>query len=296
MSLILKTEVENLYTLAMKFTLKSFYYTVFLFFILVKMTAQPRAVSTYDSLIAESYQKDQQIREEWDSLLANENRSNQELVDHFAKVEKIDLDNQRIVLPMLDQYIAQEIELTDASLAQLYYIIQHADGAIQSKYAPFIITLFDKELISNQEFAWFSDRLAVRKNNVQPYGFQIKSWAETAERFPYPISSQAEENCQRIDLESSKAYLEDNFGGDYLPQYLTTGEFVVFGHVKGEQNNRVIVGEELEEAAVNDKGFYVLKLKKKKGQEIRLCLKRGEETMDCKTILMDDKDWEEVDF
>jgi len=260
------------------------------------MTAQPKVVSTYDSLIAESYQKDQQIRVELDSLLANENRSNQELVDHFAKAEKIDLDNQRIVLPILDQYIAQEIELTDVSLAQLYYIIQHADGKIQSKYAPFITTLFAKELISNQEFAWFSDRLAVRKNNVQPYGFQIKSWAETAERFPYPISSQAEENCQRISLESSKAYLKENFSGDYLPQYLTTEEFVVFGHVKGEQNNSVIVGEEKEEAAVNDKGFYVLKVKKKERQEIRLFLKRAGETVDCKTIPMDDKDWEEIDF
>jgi len=45
--------------------------------------------------------------------------------------------------------------------------------------------------------------------------------------------------------------LEDNFGDDYLPQYLITGEFVVFGHVKGEQNNSVIVGEEKEEALGN---------------------------------------------
>lgn len=90
--------------------------------------------------------------------------------------------------------------------------------------------------------------------------------------------------------------MEDNFSDDYLPQYLTTGEFVVFGHVKEEQNNSVIVGEEKEEDAVNDEGFYVLKLKKKERQEIRLCLKRAGETVDCKTIPMDDKDWEEVDF
>ncbi|MHC5310928.1 hypothetical protein ACYSNM_12860 [Myroides sp. LJL116] len=280
----------------MKLPLKSLQYTVLLFFMLVKMTAQTTVATTYDSIIAESFEKDQQIRVELDSVLNSGNKNNQELADFFGRFGKIDLENQSIVLPIVDRYIAQEIDLTDTSLSHAFYIIQHADGKVQSKYAPFITTLFEKAIISNQEFAWFSDRLAVRGNKVQPYGFQVKNWAETGENFPYPISSKAEENSQKIDLGSSKAFLEENYMGDYFPQYLTGDEFLVFGHVKAEKDNCEIVVDASEQTAVNDKGFYVLKLNRKERPTVQVCMKIGGELIDCKTITLEDKDWEEVDF
>ncbi|MFD0701894.1 hypothetical protein [Myroides pelagicus] len=271
-------------------------YTFILFLIMGKMSAQSTVANSYDKLIFDSYQKDQKIRMELDSLLENKNRSNEELVSLLSRIEKIDFDNQCVILPILDQYLEQKIELTDMSLSHVYYIIQHADGDIQSKYAVFVSELFDKGLVDNQEFAWFIDRLNVRKNKAQSYGFQVKSWADTKERFPYPISSSSEENCQQINLTSSKEYLEENFIGVYLPQYLTKDEFVVFGHVRGITQNLKIVIDEDFETKVNDKGFYVIKLKKNERNSFHLCLKKNDIKFDCKTITIDGKDWEEIDF
>lgn len=248
-------------------------------------------------LVSELFQKEQDIHKRCETLSSNPNSNQKELSDCYIAMSKIDIENQQLALPLLDSYLNKQISLNNESLSNLYYIIQHADGEIQEKYKNFISDLFTKQIITNQEYAWFTDRLNVRNNKAQTYGFQIKYWSDTQDTLPYPIDIDAEKNTIQLGLESSKQYMLDNYTNEYSPQYMTEEEFVLFGHIKNSFDTKTthILINNKEKVTINDKGFYIIKLHSRP-QTITVEMIKNNEVVDSQDILTNQKDWIEVDF
>lgn len=231
----------------------------------------------YDLILERLFENDQKVRKNLDKYL-NENPSTEnqdQLIKLMKMVESTDKENQKEGLIILEKYLNKELFLNKSSLRYLYYIIQHADGKIQNKYKQFIEDLFKELIIDNKEYAWFVDRLRVRNNKAQKYGLQVKSWQDTNDSFPYPISENSENNFEKLSLESSKSFLNRTFLNEYSPLYINKDEFVIFGHVYKNSNNTltgikdvVVINSNREITRTNNNGFYVLKIKRNKSDFI----------------------------
>lgn len=129
---------------------------------------QNTSISQTDSLLKKVFALDQKYRILLDSLAQSGTAPDIEL---FYKIAKQDSLNQSVTFPIVDKIIKGELGgLTDNSYRACYYVIQHSDGTSQLKYAPLIKALFNKKLISNEEYMWVTDRLQVRQNKAQVYG------------------------------------------------------------------------------------------------------------------------------
>ena len=223
-------------------------------------------LQTDDQKLKHIFNLDQNIRQTIDSLMAA-NAPSEKLMLSYQKMAEQDSYNQKIALPILDRYLTGEITLSEESLYALYYIIQHADGDIQVKYQDFIKKLFDKQIISNVEYGMFADRMNVRQNKAQLFGFQCYMDAYIKDKFLYPLSTSAKENRAELDMEDSN--YSDLFSGEYAPLFVSPSEYVIFGHVlrqtgkSGEYNGifaEVSVGNI--KILTNHVGFYAIKLNK----------------------------------
>jgi len=267
----------------------------FFLFSSTSLVAQEQQQNDPNTLILECYQKDQEVRKACEALSTDSKSKQQDIINCHLQAIKIDTENQQIAFPILDQYLKQEIELSSESLTALYYIIQHADGSKQEKYQSFVAQLFKENKITNQEYAWFTDRLDVRNNRAQTYGFQVKYWTDTQDTFPYPIIAASEKNTRQIALESSKSYMIDTYTNEYSPQYVEANEFVLFGHIKKtiKPHAKIVVNSKWM-LPINEKGFYSIKIKKLPTLVIQLV--QDEEIVETKEIQTETNDWFEVDF
>lgn len=120
------------------------YVLLLLLLLSLKGFTQNKTDQSYDSLISNLFLEDQKVREELNALLEDKNIKQEKLHEHFIKLQEVDLNNQKIAFPILDNYLDQKIQLEDQSLNNLYYIIQHSDGSVQEKYSNFVTLLFKK--------------------------------------------------------------------------------------------------------------------------------------------------------
>lgn len=157
--------------------------------------------------------------------------------------------------------------LSDESLTTLYYVIQHADLPVQTKYAPFIRSLFERDIITNVEFAWFTDRLLVRQRKTQTYGLQSYVYAGTGDPFLYPVSRKVRKAWRRIGLPVSDLNeILTSFGEGYTPLLLSEEEFALFGHAVRFDADGIGRGvpdvsvrtEDGRTCTTNENGFYAL--------------------------------------
>lgn len=163
---------------------------------------------------------DQRVRRQLDSL-ARAGTDVTELLPLYEEMARTDAANQRKALPILEEYLAGTLPLSDESLTTLYYVIQHADLPVQAKYAPFIRSLFERDIITNVEFAWFTDRLLVRQRKAQTYGLQSYVYAGTGDPFLYPVSRKVRKAWRRIGLPVSDLNeILTSFGEGYTPLLL----------------------------------------------------------------------------
>lgn len=93
-----------------------------------------------EKLLLETYQKDQEIRKTVDSLMSVNSPN---LIDILMKMEQIDKQNQKIVIPIMDRYLKDKIKLSKEALKTFYIVVQHADNETQNKY---------QDLINNRLF------------------------------------------------------------------------------------------------------------------------------------------------
>ena len=163
------------------------------------LRSQEVSGSHYDSVLRRIMEDDQRVRRQLDSL-ARAGTDVTELLPLYEEMARTDAANQRKALPILEKYLAGTLPLSDESLTTLYYVIQHADLPVQAKYAPFIRSLFERDIITNVEFAWFTDRLLVRQRKAQTYGLQSYVYAGTGDPFLYPVSRKVRKAWRRIGL------------------------------------------------------------------------------------------------
>ncbi len=163
------------------------------------LRSQEVSGSHYDSVLRRIMEDDQRVRRQLDSL-ARAGTDVTELLPLYEEMARTDAANQRKALPILEEYLAGTLPLSDESLTTLYYVIQHADLPVQAKYAPFIRSLFERDIITNVEFAWFTDRLLVRQRKAQTYGLQSYVYAGTGDPFLYPVSRKVRKAWRRIGL------------------------------------------------------------------------------------------------
>lgn len=225
---------------------------------------QMTSISQTDSLLKEAFALDQKYRILLDSLAQSGTVPDIEL---FYKIAKQDSVNQSVTFPIVDKIIKGELgSLTDNSYRACYYVIQHSDGTSQLKYAPFIKSLFNKKIISNEEYMWFTDRLQVRQNKAQVYGLQSCRF-ETGDLMLYPVYSGYRKAWAGIG-ETFDKNIWESFTGDYLPVFIKKNEFVIIIHIKDPANNTKgiknieIIMDGIPIGKTNDYGFYLVKIKK----------------------------------
>jgi len=225
---------------------------------------QNTSISQTDSLLKKVFALDQKYRILLDSLAQSGTVPDIEL---FYKIAKQDSVNQSITFPIVDKIIKGELGgLSDNSYRACYYVIQHSDGTSQLKYASFIKLLFNKKLISNEEYMWFTDRLHVRQHKAQVYGLQTRRF-ETGDLMLYPIYSGYRKAWAEIG-EAFDKNIWASFTGDYHPVFIEEDEFVIIIHLKDPANNTKglknidIRMNDITIGRTNDYGFFIKKIKK----------------------------------
>ena len=148
------------------------------------LRSQEVSGSHYDSVLRRIMEDDQRVRRQLDSL-ARAGTDVTELLPLYEEMARTDAANQRKALPILEEYLAGTLPLSDESLTTLYYVIQHADLPVQAKYAPFIRSLFERDIITNVEFAWFTDRSGSGK--PRHTACKVTFTQEPATRFSIPF-------------------------------------------------------------------------------------------------------------
>lgn len=227
-------------------------------------------LQNHDRMLKQVFEKDQAIRLKLDSLQSTD-ATPEQLLPMYRQMEKIDSENQTIALPVLDKYLAGRIDLSEESLSALFYVIQHASGEIQMKYEKFIFALWEKQVISNLEYAWFVDRLRVRQKKAQIYGLQAYMDAYTQDVFLYPVADDAHKRRDEIGLKEIEQELDESFRDEYAPIYISSSEYVIFGHTtrltaEGQNREGVLAKITVRQKVftTNEKGFYAIKLKRNK--------------------------------
>lgn len=218
-----------------------------------------------DSLMAEILKKDQSVRQELVSL-QEAGATVEELLPVITRMTEVDYENQMTALPLLDKYLARKISLADSSLRAMFYVIQHADGDIQMKYRDFVRMAYDGGVLTGTEYAFFVDRLNVSQNKAQVYGCQSHMNFNLQDQFLFPILNDPNPRRAEVGLPNLESQLGDTFVDEYAPQYVSDGEYVIFGHIMnasgGGVSAKVVIGKI--EVSTNAKGFYVVKSDRKK--------------------------------
>lgn len=249
----------------------------------------------YDKILAKVYYEDQAIRLKIDSLM---NIGYPDMMELYSEMSNKDLENQKIVIPILERYLKKEIELQDKSLEAIYIVIQHADFDIQHKYRSFIKHLYQKSIISNVDYARFIDRWVVRQNKAQLVGCQSAMNQYTQDPFPYPlqVSDSIRKELNMLDI---KRELDSLFVNEYAPLYIEESEYVVFGNVmdkiKPESSYTGIENVELSINGAlirtNKNGFYAIKIKKS-DFPLNIAVQHEEKKRNFILEMKNDSDWQ----
>lgn len=264
--------------------------------VLLSMTsATTEKDNEHDKILAKVYYEDQAIRFKIDSLM---NIGYPDMTRLYSEMSNKDLENQKIVIPILERYLKKEIELQDKSLEAIYIVIQHADFDIQHKYRSFIKHLYQKSIISNVDYARFIDRLVVRQNKAQPVGCQCAMNQYTEDPFPYPlqVSDSIRKELNMLDI---KRELDSLFVNEYAPLYIEESEYVVFGNVmdkiKPESSYTGIENVELSINGAlirtNKNGFYAIKIKKS-DFPLNIVVQHEEKKRNFILEMKNDSDWQ----
>jgi len=255
-------------------------------------------------LIMKAYHEDQENRSIVEKLLLDKSTPQDSLKKYVIQLKKVDMINQKVVLPILDRYIANEIELTDSSLNAAYYIVQHASKEDQEKYSGFVEKLYKRQVIDKNEYTRFIDRVLVKNGKAQVYLKQAHMDADAKDIYPFPLKANAKEiakNNNLLDeLEKEIAIRTKSFPAEYAPLFIVDDEFVVFGHIKKKngQSNTLLSDVEVSYggkvlAKSNKSGFYSFKIARSASMD-NISFKKGVNNVNIK-LDSNNKDWQMVD-
>ncbi|WP_343565723.1 hypothetical protein [Sphingobacterium sp.] len=280
--------------------------TVFLIGSSIAITNAQTMENTMDleKLIMKAYHTDQENRTIVERLLLDKSTPQDSLKKYAVQLKKSDMVNQKVVLPILDKYIAREVKLSDSSLNAAYYIVQHASKEDQEKYSNFVGKLFKKQVIDKNEYTRFVDRVLIKNCKAQVYLKQAYMDADVKDIYPFPLRANAKEiaknNNLLEELEKEIDIKTKSFPAEYAPVFVVDDEFVVFGHIKKKEEQRNVPVSDVEIsyggkvlAKSNKNGFYSFKIIKSAAASDILFTKGSIYTN--KNLDSTDKDWQMVD-
>jgi len=258
------------------------------------------AKSNFDSLILKAYKEDQTIRQDLIKLMNKGDYPKDSLVMKMMALKKQDFQNQQLVFPLIDQYIAGSITISPDALNGAYYIIQHAEIDQQEKYRPFVEKLFKTKVINTVEYARFADRLLIKKNKAQVYLTQAYQNASVPGTYPYPLKANAKALSKELGLAEKFEKEQADFKNEYAPLFLKDDEVALFGHLlkkpqadDGSITNIAVIMDGKEVARTNNTGFFAFKIKRSSlGKELEFLKDGG--SIRVPVSLSSEQDWQAV--
>lgn len=133
--------------------------------------------SPYKDVIAvldEVFDKDQNIRKDYNLLIAKGKGGTREEEVLIEKMQAIDSSNLIEIEKILDKYgwLGRE-EIGHKGVTTLFIVIQHADLEVQKKYQPILEKAVKDNKLEASNYAILVDRIAMREGKRQIYGSQI---------------------------------------------------------------------------------------------------------------------------
>jgi|GEM_PF-2438284 len=127
-----------------------------------------------NALLEKIMDTDQVLREECYSLLDKYGNSSPEYKQADRKLTIGDSINQKQIDSIFDKHgwLCPPIVSQKATEAY-FYVIQHAPYEFQKKYRDHVIDAYKKNVIDENEYCIFMDRIAIRGQKYQKYGTQI---------------------------------------------------------------------------------------------------------------------------
>ena len=148
------------------------------------------------------YSDDQLYRGQDDFVLSKFGWQSKEYAALQDGMRKQDSINQVKVGAILEKYgWLGEPEVGEDGASGLWYVIQHADYQMQSKYLPMMKVALKEKKLKGGRFALLEDRMALREGRKQIYGSQVSSNAKTGEQFVAPIENPESVDQRRAEME-----------------------------------------------------------------------------------------------
>lgn len=191
--------------------------------------------------LEEAYQRDQAPRLIIDSLMRSGVTDGNLYLPAITQQREADSINIKVVLPIIDTLYKFEIyDLDTIAYEWCWIIIQHANNDVMVGYTDFIEELANRDLISKSSYMKFVDRLEVRNERAQIYGYQFHRLANGT-MIQYPILKGREKRWKKLGCEYK---MNSIISADYIINYYATeiekDQFVCIGFIfEGERDSSI---------------------------------------------------------
>ncbi len=132
-----------------------------------------------DSLLREVHDRDQTVREEVIRLSQQVPPSADSLMAASARMQAVDVENQRIVSDLLG--CGWPEGLSDEANETIWLVIDHAGLGMQKRWMPLVKQQMEAGKVSKSSYATLLDRMLMREKLPQRYGTQAVSFSRLIE-------------------------------------------------------------------------------------------------------------------
>lgn len=218
-------------------------------------------------------------------------------ISAIIQKQEADSINLEVIVPIIDMLYDYKIyDLGAVAYDNCWVIIQHSPLYIMNKYIKFVEELEKRKLVSKDSFMAYIDRLQVKQNKSQVFGWQHY-------RFPngvmiqYPVLKKLKERWRDIKCESPPdSYLSSDYNVSYEAIKLSKSQYAIIGLVldysektpSNLQNIKVFADNVLAGTTDSNGYFQLIVDKKKKPKAITLLIDNKHVDYDVPTRINDD--------
>lgn len=192
-------------------------------------------------LLEEAYLRDQAPRLIIDSLMRNGVTDGAILLPAITQQREADSINIDLVLPIVDSIYRLGIyDLEPVAYKRCWVIIQHSNNEIQAKYTDFIKQLSKRKLISISSYMAFIDRLHVRQEKAQIYGYQFKRFFNGS-LMQFPILEGQKKEWKKLGTKYKRSdLLPSDYTINYKHTLIKRHQFAIIGFIYEGENDSAI--------------------------------------------------------
>lgn len=218
-----------------------------------------------NALLEKIMDTDQILREECYSLLDKYGNNSPEYKLADRKLTIGDSINQKQIDSIFDKHGWLYPPIVSQKATEAYfYVIQHAPYEFQNKYRDHVIDAYKKNVINENEYCIFMDRIAIREQKYQKYGTQIMR-DNIGNNYFVPIDSANNPIKYSFDT-TIKERAKENFIIFSDHNYVT-----LFIHTFNANTNQAVPFLEIsldgdKIGKTNEKGFFQTQIKRNKDE------------------------------